>query len=107
MPFNKVADYIDKNKHGSYRGNDCQHHDNNLFYHTNGRDHGIQRKHNIDEHNLENCPMKGGSGTLGISVFVLPLQLVMNFVGGFTNEKKPSCEQDQVAAGKSVPEYLK
>lgn len=98
MLFNEVSDWIGKCEHDADRDNDGGNHDFDVFHHSDSGDDAIERKHYVEDHDLDDHAGEGNRCCIGFC-FGMTLKFVMNFLDGFPDEEKTAEEEDEVFAG--------
>src|SRR5262245_21391398 len=86
MTFDEAAYRASEDHHDDHCQYHSDDHDGDLIDHPDSGDHGIKRKHNVEESNLhEHSEQRRNSAH--VSMFVLSFNVVVNFVRAFHQKK--------------------
>src|SRR4029453_19481758 len=98
MTFDEAAHRVGEDHHDDHRQDHGDDHDGNLIDHADSGDHGIKRKHDVEQTNLYEHSEQRRHGT-HFPMFVLSLNVVVNFVRALHEKKQSAGHQNYGAAG--------
>src|SRR5207249_6062462 len=101
VALHKVADDPGEHQHdadGRDHGGD---HYTQVLRHADRRDHRVERKDDIEDGDLHQRPAKA-TGLRQTRLVRRPLQLVVNFLRAFGDQKKSAADQNEIAPGDFV-----
>ena len=83
----KVADALHRKLHNAHSHYNGRNHDSDLVRHANRSNHGVEGKHDVQQHDLKNHAVEL-SPNGGVGVALLTFQLVVNLKGALANNEK-------------------
>ena len=94
--LDKLANAFGKQHHQPQGNQHSRDHDAHIVDHANRGDDGVQRKHQVNQHDLHDGGSQIGFG-LDADRRFLAFQGVVNFARAFPNQKQTAGQQNQVS----------
>ena len=101
MRIDEVADRLRGEHHDADGDDDREHHHRDVVDHAHRRDHGIERKHDVDDRDLDQRADETGLDAMlrHAPSASAPSSALMDLEHRLGEQEKPATEQDQVPAG--------
>src|SRR6185436_20285673 len=96
MPLNETADRAGRHHHDHHSQHNSGDHDLEILRHPDGRNHRVERKHDVEEHDLHDDRSEGRRRT-PLAMVLGAFESVMDLEGGLREQKQSAGDQDEIA----------
>ena len=99
MPVDERADRLGREHHDRRPDHDRRNHHPQLVDHPDRGDHRVERKDDVEQHDLDDARWQTTPPHARSTVPFLPFEPVVDLVGALGQQEQAAADQDQIAAG--------